>query len=57
MISNAVDSYLTKQSKNKNGSTANNATAMQNTLDINYLLLGVYFIMSVLLQYFSLNPA
>jgi hypothetical protein len=46
-----TQSYITS------GSTANNATALQNTMKINYLLLGVYFSISDLRQYFSLNPA
>lgn len=58
--------YLTLGYKNKfmalrkaqgNGSTANNATVVNKYLYINYLSLGVYFRISVLLQYFSLNPA
>ena len=46
-----TQSYIT------NGSTANNATVVNNNLKINHLSLGTYFIISVLLQYFSLNPA
>ena len=45
------------QSYKANGSVYNNATAYHKTMNMNYLLLGVYFSISVLLQYFSLNPA
>jgi hypothetical protein len=45
------------QSKNKSGSTYNDATAEYNIMKMTYLRLGTYFMISVLLQYFSLNPA
>lgn len=45
------------QSYKASGSTSNDATAAHKTMNINYLLLGVYFSISVLRQYFSLNPA
>ena len=45
------------QSYKVSGSTSNDATAAHKIMTMNYLLLGVYFSMSLLRQYFSLNPA
>jgi hypothetical protein len=45
------------QSYKVSGSIPNNATAIHKTMNINYLLLGAYFSISLLRQYFSLNPA
>lgn len=45
------------QSYKASGSTSNDATAAHKVMTMNYLLLGVYFSISVLRQYFSLNPA
>jgi hypothetical protein len=45
------------QSYKASGSTSNDATAAHKLMNMNYLLLGVYFSMSLLRQYFSLKPA
>ena len=45
------------QSYTTSGSTSNDATACFKVMTMNYLLLGAYFSMSLLRQYFSLNPA
>lgn len=45
------------QSYKASGSISNNATATHKNMKTNYLLLGVYFSMSLLRQYFSLKPA
>ena len=45
------------QSYTRSGSTSNDATAAHKIMTMNYLLLGAYFSISLLRQYFSLNPA